>query len=356
MAAEMLTRLGFECSVLDLFGDFDASGICDGRVMKIDELAQAADHALNTRMYEFIVFTGGLESSAAVAEKLAQEGRAAFASSESIKLLTCPDVFNEALAVADVNWFPFFQDSRQLDGPYVRKKIHHSGTAELVESKDFKARSNSRSTVFQKYIAGDSVSLIFVANQSGVQCLGGSEQLTESLSWVGSISGLQLAEDELQSAIKFAEILAQLSKIVGVFGIDFIRNQKGLCPVDINPRIPASAEVVGDHVISSHLRAFGIDCESTVPNNESVRGKLVVFNSLGGPVRFERNCLADLPIRYLNPSAEVSIADVPNDNEIIEVGRPVLTVFSSGRDAKEVRSKLSSLREEILKKVACYWK
>jgi len=344
----MLTRLGFECSVMDLFADRDTIELCEGRVTRLNQLADLNFHEKKVRLHDFLVFAGGLESSVAVAKNLTRQGKAAFTCSVSLEKLASYEAFNEALAAAGANRYPFFRAAAKLDCPVVRKDIRHSGTATLVELDKTVERSLPPSTVCQEFIPGDSVSLIFVADPTGVRCLGGSEQVTESLSWVGSISGLQLEANELQSAIRFASALAELVGLVGVFGVDFIRNDSGLWPVDVNPRIPASAEIVGDHVMQNHLHAFGIDCKTIHHESDLVKGKLVVFNSRDAPIRFERKRLADLPLQCAKPHDPVSIADVPHDKELVSPGRPILTVLVSGSDVEVVRSKLSSLREKIL--------
>lgn len=348
MAAEMLTRLGFECSVMDLFGDADTHMICNGRVTKIGELSEVAGHKTEVRLHNFVVFSGGLEANDAVAEKLAQFGNVAFTTSESIKLLAHPELFNDALAIAGVDQFPLFRTTGKFDCPVVCKKMPHSGTATLYATGKAAERTSASNAIFQKFIQGESVSLIFAADSNGVRGLGGSEQLTQSLSWIGSISGLQLEANELQSANNFANAIVELSGLVGVFGIDFIRNENGLWPVDVNPRIPASAEIVGDHVMQNHLSAFGIDCESKSQEKSQVKGKLVVFNNFDTPIRFEKNRVPNMPIRHEEPGAPISIADVPNDGEVIEPGRPILTVLASGGNPEEVRSFLSSLGRKIL--------
>jgi predicted ATP-grasp superfamily ATP-dependent carboligase len=152
----------------------------------------------------------------------------------------------------------------------------------------------------------------------------------------------------LSQAKDFALALVNVSGIRGVFNVDFILDEDSLVPVDINPRIPGSAEVIGDHVMENHLRAFGIESLNAKPNGLVITGKLVVFNQSKGPLKFSTELLGDVLFRFANAESESAIADVPMSPSVIEPGAPVLTVFACGNSIEQVQAKLRQKQSEIL--------
>ena len=182
--------------------------------------------------------------------------------------------------------------------------------------------------------------------------LGASTQMG-SMSWTGSISGLELEKSFEETSLQFASKLVELTGLEGVFGIDFIHNEEGLWPIDVNPRIPASAEVVGDHVLWEHMKSFGcsggsLDQRELVSPSGHVQGKYVVFNTLPTPIRFELGKLAGCSFRHQSSSADESIADVPADGEVVKPRHPVLTIFASGEEVTEVENRLQEKCQETL--------
>ena len=355
MVSEMLVRLGFECSVADLFADRDTQLICEGRVTKLEALSDLGGVERLVRENDFVVFTGGLEGSAAIADTLSRWSKPAFASRKSLEDLADYRILNQAMTQAGVDRYPFSRDPLTHDsGTSVFKNLCHSGTARMVAAKD-QTQFSKDECVFQQYISGMSVSLIFVAKNGTATCLGESKQLVDpvnDLMWGGSISGQFLNPGEKAAANRFANSLTSLVGMTGVFGIDFVRNEDGIWPVDVNPRIPASAEVIGDHVMRNHLQAFGIECppvaESGADSSELCQGKKVIFNRSPNPVRFNEAVLEELPFRFSNPCSPTNIADVPQRDEVIGPGHPICTVLASGNCEKAVHLVLAELETQVL--------
>lgn len=350
MASEILARMGFECSVADLYADRDTHLICEGRVTKLQKLSDLGGMEQLVREHDFVVFAGGLEGNAATARTLSRWSKPAFTSCESLEGLADYRILNQAMVAAGVDRFPL-SPVRQAEnrGNNVFKNLCHSGSARLAmpQGETLPAKDGF---VFQEYIPGESVSLTFVAQDTTAICVGETKQLVDpanDLMWVGSIAGSYLNPDERTSANRFANSIASLVGMTGVFGIDFIRNEEGIWPVDVNPRIPASAEVIGDHVMQSHLQAFDIEGP---PAEESIEcmGKQVIFNRSPDPIQFTDAVLGKLPLRFSSPCCSRSIADVPQNGELIAPSHPVCTVLASGGCEAAVRESLAAMQTQVL--------
>lgn len=357
MAAEMLFRLGFECSVADLYADTDTRKICENRVKRLNRLADVQNLERFVREHDFTVFTGGLEGRPALADILARWTKTALASSQTIVSLADYEVQNAAMRDAKMDRYLFSRDVKKMAGAYVQKDLSKSGKTFLNPNSENVTTRLPAPWVAQRLIDGESVSLIFVSHDSAVECLGGSFQLADTqapMSWSGSVSGLNLELQELESATRFASAISQRTELKGVFGIDFIVNQNGIWPVDVNPRIPASAEVVGDHVMSRHLAAFGIECPRPHAATESFVGKRIVFNRTGSSVRFDRTIVDKYRFRFEDPFGALSVADVPEHSAVIEADHPVLTVLTSGPDLEDVKARLAAVHAEISSALQIY--
>ncbi len=353
MVAAELVRLGIECSVADLYGDSDTAQICQGRVHKLDRLSDLLDRESLVRAHRFVVFAGGLEGNLKVAEKLAIWSKPVFPDVSSLQQINDVARFNHALLQAGIDRHSLSNDPANIGLPAVVKDVTHSATATLVHSESECRSLALPNRIFQKFIEGESVSQLYVAEMGNIECLGGTIQLTESLAWVGSISGLKLAQKDKKTAFNFAVALLEQSKFTGIFGIDFVRNKHGIWPVDVNPRIPASLEVLGGFAMQRHLRAFGIECKDACERDaELIFGKAVVFNRSDTAVQFVSKRLKGFSLRHLTDPQRVSIGDVPHDGESIKPGHPILTVFASGETQTKVKSNLSTLRREILERLS----
>ncbi len=346
MTAAMLKHCGLECSVIDLFGDADTHAICHDRVVKVERLSNIPEHRDYISRHEWTLFAGGLESHPQIAQKISKWSKPAFTSLDSILAVTDPQQINRAMIESGVD--KYLLKKRPASFPAVRKILSGSGQAKLVNCQLELKHEFADDTAFQSLINGDSVSLIFCSNQQQTELLGGSFQLVESMQWTGSISGLYLTDHETQSATEFAKSLAEITGLTGLFGIDFIRNEEGLWPVDINPRIPASAEVIGCHVIQTHLSAFGIESNCSAEDPALSQGKLVLFNDTHLPITFYRKRISCFPARDEDSLATTSIADIPQEDQIIEPDCPILTVFDHGKDASSVKRNLYRLRKQLM--------
>ncbi len=115
--------------------------------------------------------------------------------------------------------------------------------------------------------------------------------------------------------------------LVGLNGIDFIARAGVPWPIEVNPRYSASMELLerrdGTPLFALHADA----CAGRLPHapphrTRSVLGKAVVFARRGVTLGDTRDWLRD-----------PAIADVPHPGEQIPRGRPICTVFASGRNA-----------------------
>jgi predicted ATP-grasp superfamily ATP-dependent carboligase len=138
--------------------------------------------------------------------------------------------------------------------------------------------------------------------------------------------------------------MAEDFNLAGVNGIDFIASDGSPFLVEVNPRWSASMELIerayGLSVFQAHVDA----CTHRVLPGFDVRRARRGANAVGKAVVFaQRDVTVGDTSRWLSKDVAGgwgSIADVPHRDERIPAGRPVCTVFASGRDAATCHAEL----------------
>jgi predicted ATP-grasp superfamily ATP-dependent carboligase len=216
-------------------------------------------------------------------------------------------------------------------------------------------RRVARHQYLQERIPGLPGSIVFLADGRRAVPLALSRQLVgrpelgaQGFRYCGSLMGPGLfpAEGALleRAAALAAEVVAAFG-LVGLNGLDFIARGGVPWPLEVNPRFSASMELLerGAHVplFTRHAEA----CEGRLPEPpvaglDRVYGKAVVFA--------RRNVTASAAHRWLNDPA---MADIPPPGQRIAHGRPICTVFATGRDARSCLRALTSKAAAVYRTV-----
>src|SRR5262249_12892312 len=135
----------------------------------------------------------------------------------------------------------------------------------------------------------------------------------------------------------------------GLFGVDCVVRDGVPWPVEVNPRYTASVEVL-EHAtrraaLGLHRRAF----EPAAPRVSSSPRAPGVVGQAGPFARGRLTFPGDGPwtagLRSLRPADELpAFADIPREGELLEAGRPVLTLFA--------RAETPAACEDVLRRTA----
>ena len=204
--------------------------------------------------------------------------------------------------------------------------------------------------VYQRRVAGELVSGLFIADGQSAAVLGVSQAWagrhevgSGQFVYCGSLAPRVLRKSQFEALQLTGRVLASEFGLCGVFGIDFIIDDGTLWLLEINPRITASAEVCQPllpfNIVAEHVRAlanseFNSDDLPSYPHALSpprFYGKAVVFNRQSHPLVISSDIhrqLGDWLAHERSPSRTVStIGDVPLPHCVIGPGSPVLTVM-----------------------------
>ena len=189
----------------------------------------------------------------------------------------------------------------------------------------------------QQFMAGTSMSAVYVRARGDLEVLGVTEQLigTEWLNappfrYAGNIGPIELSSPLRGDLLRIGRALGECCGLLGVFGVDFILHEGRPWVVEVNPRYPASVEVLelatGCLAMQLHRAAFDPDAvlgARALPTAPFVaKGVLYASSTVVVP-------------DYDLESMTIHSADIPAVGEVIEPGWPILTCLASG-STKEV--------------------
>lgn len=198
-------------------------------------------------------------------------------------------------------------------------------------------RPVGRHQYLQERIAGPAGSIVFLADGRRSLVLGISRQIVGSRAfgasgfrYCGSLMGPGLFRAEAalrRRAEELAEAVARSFRLVGLNGIDFIARGGVPWPIEVNPRFSASMELLERFSDASLFALHEAGCRGRLPASaprspKEVVGKAVVFARRDVTTGDTRRRLGD-----------PGVADIPQPGQRIARGRPICTVFASGRDA-----------------------
>jgi predicted ATP-grasp superfamily ATP-dependent carboligase len=207
-----------------------------------------------------------------------------------------------------------------------------------------------RSHYFQEFVEGTSMSANFVRTCGETRLLGVTEQLigepwlnSPPFRYAGNIGPVELPSEARTQLSRIGVAIGDGCGLRGLFGIDFVLNERQSWVVEVNPRYTASIEVLelaaGMSALHEHRLEFASSC--VLPRNAD-----------WGPVVGKAILYADR--RFVFPGTpamdcpDMRFADIPAAGEVIQPGWPILTLLVRTQSAMECREKLSAEAERAL--------
>jgi predicted ATP-grasp superfamily ATP-dependent carboligase len=351
-AAESAARTGFAVTAIDAFGDLDqhpsVRSISLGRHFTAHHAARAAEDV----RCEAAVYLANFENHPKAISALA-EGRSLWGNSPQIvRRVRDPQIVSATLRRLGLGGAEIRLErdttAETLGRPWLAKPLASGGGQRIrFWQPDIPP---PHGYYLQEFIEGPSGSVVFVAAAGRIVPLGVSHQLvgqrefgSAGFQYCGNVlapGGDDSQDDALVgAACSLAEAVADEFQLVGLNGVDFVARNGVPHAIEVNPRWCASLELVerayGVCAFSAHVDACA---HLTLPSFDLRRarrgatatGKAVVYARSDTTVGDTREWLAE-------PD---HIRDIPHPGEQIPAGRPVCTVFATGRNATACRDAL----------------
>ena len=382
-------------SVADLFGDLDTQQICGqssqflpvqaeggfSRVFKLESLQSLTNDSrdlnagsesqfleIESLGADAIIYTGGAENYPEFfGSNFLPVTKTAGPAADSIEKLLSLEAIEQACDGRGVQRPRTIRSLDQmnhrecLNKAWLQKQIRSGGGLQTRRWDGETSIDFSAGEYLQEFIQGDTVSGTYIstncADRRAALHLGACVQhpsLSENdFRYRGSVGPILLAEHDRHEMARIGQCIAEEFRLVGVFGIDFVRGSQGLCLVDINPRIAASAELI-ERSRRMNEPAFTI-----------VRAHLdaCLQNRLPKPIETSAHCLHSKTIIYLPAKqclkidarlidyfqSHSYITDVPVLGSEIKPSHPLVTVHAEASD-------LTLLNVKSRQRIAELWK
>lgn len=295
-----------------------------------------------------VAYTGGIENSPFFVSQLARD-RVIWGNDASVlSKVRDPIYWNGVLRRAGFPTPALALETAMMNpsARWLRKPLQGTGGQGI----SFTTTVPTDRTVFvQEYIAGPPHSAVCIGLGEQSRFLGITQQLigTEWLNakpfqYAGNIGPCDLPATAQAVVEQLARCIATQMNVRGLFGFDFILVGTTPVVVEINPRYPASVEVLER---ASNLRAFAWHqvafCSTQLPEGHSFRGVMAK-----GILYATRQLLItpELSQRLLDTP---DLADIPNRGEVIESGWPILTMFAASDSPVDAGNRLRARTTEV---------
>jgi predicted ATP-grasp superfamily ATP-dependent carboligase len=228
-----------------------------------------------------------------------------------------------------------------------------------------RAPRGRRAVYLQEYIEGEACSAVYVGDGGQARWLGVTRQLVGEAKlhaapfhYCGSIGPLKIPDTVRDSFERLGKALAAGCELRGLIGIDCVLADGVPYPVEVNPRYPASVEVLeyaaGVRALAMHCAAFDPSYQFPCPlggeglgeRGARVVGKAILFARADLVFPAEGPWLETL--RYPKDINEMpAFADIPHAGQSIDAGRPILTIFARAASVVECKTELWRAAAEL---------
>jgi predicted ATP-grasp superfamily ATP-dependent carboligase len=363
-AAMSAVRAGFAPWCSDLFADLDLRAIVPCIVRcPIHQYPSAFSEILRSAPEAPWMYTGGLENHLNLIRTMAQIRPLWGNGPDALAKARSPFTIERALRDAGLPALEVraAEGTLPADCRWLRKPLAGSA-GHGIQFADEACHASSDRHYFQRYVEGVSLSALFVRSRDRVQMLGITEQLIGTrwlnappFRYAGNIGPIELPGPARETVTSIGTEIGERCGLLGLFGIDFVLEGDIPWLVEVNPRYPASVEVLemstGLSALALHRMAFDPTASSAIPYGGSglVCGKAIVYAA--ERIRAPACTVEDLVARGLlrTDARAGTLADIPVPGSVIEPDWPVLTLFAEGKSRAECANRLRQRSVEFMR-------
>jgi predicted ATP-grasp superfamily ATP-dependent carboligase len=346
-AAASALRAGWTPWCVDVFADTDLARACPARATPLDHYPHALIDQLALGPPGPWMYGGGLENDPHL---LMIPDRELWGNSAGV-VAAVRDPFRLAAVLAEFDMPPM---TPPFGGRVLIKPRRGSGGGDIRHWAP--GASVPKESYLQELVAGVPASAVFVGYHGQSMLLGATRQLI-GCSWLhaarpfqyaGSIGPLACSGERL--AVLGQRLVDEFG-LRGLFGVDFLLDGDRIRPLEVNPRYPASLEILErvfeQPLLRHHARAFTGEGSSLVaPSHASqFHGKAVLFARVD--IEFPKDGPWTAAFDFALDSLQVPFADVPAPGQHILRGAPILTFFSNAASMAECESALVKIAADL---------
>jgi predicted ATP-grasp superfamily ATP-dependent carboligase len=379
-AAFSALRAGFAPVGIDLFADADLRQ--RAAVIRVEHYPRDLEAAAIGQDADGWIYTGGIENYPDLVDRVAVRRFLWGNAGAVLRAVRDPRLCQNAFEDAGIPYPPTTSsfDGLPTDGSWLVKPRLGSGGAGIRSWTGHAAGSTERSRqarrvptrqsgespghapghFFQKRIEGLPCSAVFVGGGGRSVLLGATWQMVgtpwtgaAAFAYAGSLGPLEPQPDLDCQWERIGSTLVKRFALVGLFGVDAVLDGRTLWPIEVNPRYPASVEVL-EHALD--VEAMRLHCDACrlghVPDRVQRAagrwcGKAVLYAPTDAVVSPQFGAFAG---GVMKAWPWPNLADVPEVGTPLRKGRPAATVLAEAPDEASLRSTLER-RAEVVRRL-----
>ncbi len=347
--ASCAARAGFAPLSIDVFGDDDTretsrasikldGGLSDG--LTPDKILGAVEMIINAHRPIGLIYGAGFEHQPETLAAIAGKTRIIGNSAEALKRAKDPLALAQLCETNAIRHPPIAFDPPDKSELWLVKKRGGAGGAHIARADDPNGVSPER--YFQRRVAGDSISALFLAAEGNAQVIGLSIQWTaptpaSPFRYGGAAGPVEIAQRQAAEIARAVGVVAAELNLVGLNSADFLVGDDAVWLIEINPRPGATLDVFESNeapLVARHVAA----CEGRLtpaPPSVVFKAAEIVYAPCDIAIAGGRN-LPDW------------IVDRPSPRTRIAAGDPLCTALASGSTVDLARTCASERAREII--------
>jgi methenyltetrahydromethanopterin cyclohydrolase len=333
-SARMLVQLavwaGYTPIAIDCFADMDTQALALDTVnvesLGLADIQSAVQSVVKSHGLTHVIFGSGFEENMESLQFLQSQFVVLGNSAELMQRLQDKQAFFDQLEQLGI-CYPHSIFSKPFDdAEWLLKPMRGEGGVGI--SVFAKNDAAGRKDVFwQRRLDGEVYSVLFVASQGQMKLLGFNRQWpvdagAGDFMFAGICNHAELAPEKRSLLAEWLEKLVGVYPLQGLGSLDFILQDQQCYLLEINGRIPASAQLYGQSIFALHCQAC---CAGVLVEIKPVEplGYQVVFAAQDTVI----------PVSMIWPDWTI---DRPADGAFIGKGQPVCSIIARGIDADQV--------------------
>ena len=353
----------------DLFNDQDLHQQCQAyRIADYPEQLLPISQQLPAMPW---MYTGGLENHPQLVDQVSQRHQLLGNPGSVLRQACDPFLIQQILTRHDLHFPPIRRDwPEQTTGRWLRKSVHSTGGKGIQWARqptDEPLRNAPQETLeeiyYQQFVPGLCCSGVFLAEQATGRLMGATRQIIgkrftrgKPFSYAGSIGPLTLTVEQQATLARIGSVLTGTLGLRGLFGVDFVCQQDKIWVLEINPRFPASAEILdralGASLVDLHCQACQDNPvpELPPPHDRLLYGKAILYARR--PCTITAQCsqawLAQTS-QIVSPATNhwFWVADVPAAGTVVPTGSPIISIMTRGKRIRQVQRQLIQAARQV---------
>jgi predicted ATP-grasp superfamily ATP-dependent carboligase len=367
-AAASALRAGFDPFVIDLFADADTKLLCPVLRCPFDQYPHGFIELAKQAPPGPWMYTGGLENHPDVVTAISEHRPLWGNRLQNLVNVRDPFRLYATLTAHGIrcprvcpSGYPMPEGQRWL------AKRFQSGGGQTIAEYDYFAKPRTVGEYAQEFVPGAPASALFVSMPWRFYFLGAASQLigtswlhAKPFEYAGNIAPISLAPAERDFMTRLGWVVTQYGPKFGFFGVDLIRTDDLLVPIEVNPRYTASVEL---YELASGVASlqWQTSCKSCLDDDADPDAEW------SEPIEFEPSITVGKGIYYaakpipfpasgpwdesLANCTDVwrrpDYADIPEPGTLTEPGQPVLTIFAEAATEAECVEQLKRQAAEL---------